>query len=154
MTDPTITPKDDTYTINIESQEYGGYTLQSCGHPIGRRTVVFQCKGVERLVIKEQYLRCSTEILEKTILNHIHELGEMPEVVRLRWCGFVKQVDGTSIECEVGSWKRQKVRFVLQGEGTPFMDISTPYEALATAWDVLEGEWCYLICKLLLMYQN
>lgn len=154
MIDPTVTRHEDAFTVNVQGQVLEGYTLRSCGHPLGRRTVVFQCEGANHLVVKEQYLRCPPEISEHTILTHIHEPGEMPGVVRVRSCEVVRRVDGSSIECGKGSQRRQKVRLLLQDTGTPFMAISTPHEALVTAWDVLEGEWCYLICKSWLMCQN
>ncbi len=154
MIDPTITCEGDTFTIEFQGQHHKGYTLQSCGQPVGRRTVIFRSKGGKAPVIKEQYLRCAAESLEKTILNRVHEPGEMPGVVRVLGSGWVKRAKGTSIECGMGLRKRQKVRFVLQDEGNPFMEITTPYDALVTAWDALEGRGCYLICKLLLTCQN
>ena len=157
MVDPTITHnKDCTFTIKIEDKNYEGYTLTSCGQPIGRRTVVFRCEGADFPVIKEQYVRCSDdEILEKTILNHVHEHKEMPGVVRVFWCGWVRRADdGPSIECGMGHRKRRKARFVLKDEGILFMEIPTPYEVLMTAWDALEGKRCYLICKWPLTCQN
>ena len=78
----------------------------------------------------------------------------MHGVVQVVLFELVKQDDGTSIECRLDSWKRKKVHFVLQDEGTLFMEITTPYEALVTVWDALEGKWYYMICKLLLMCQN
>ena len=154
MIDPTITREGGTFTIEFQGQHHKGYTLQSCGQPVGRRTVIFRSKGGKAPVIKEQYLRCAAESLEKTILNRVHEPGEMPGVVRVLGSGWVKRAKGTSIECGMGLRKRQKVRFVLQDEGNPFMEITTPYDALVTAWDALEGRGCYLICKLLLTCQN
>ena len=137
MVDPTITRKDGTFTINIEGKAYEGYTLKSCGHPIGRRTVVF------KPVIKEQYLCCpttatNTEIQENAILERIYK-PEMPGVVRVFWGGWVKRADESTVECGMGDRKRQKARLVLRDEGTLFMGILTPYDALVTAWDVLEG---------------
>ena len=142
MIDPTVTrTKDSIYTIKIEDKDYEGYRLESCGHPIGRRTVVFRCEGADFPVIKEQYVRCPVaEILEKTILSRVHEGKEVPGVVRFSWCGWVTRDDGSSIECGMGRRKRQKVRFVLRDEGTLFMEIPTPYDALVTAWDTLEGK--------------
>ena len=153
MKDPTITRNSDgTFEVKTGVRDYPRCSLQSCGHPIGRRTVIFQCHGV---VIKEQYQRCTAAAnLEKTILDRVHEDGEMPGVVRVVSFELVKRNDGTSVECGMGSRKREKVRFVLQDEGTPFMEITTPYEALVTAWDALEGKWCYMICKSPLMCQN
>ena len=146
MIDPTITlgPKGDTFTIKHGDQEYKEYTLKSCGHPIGRRTVVFQCKdpNADVPVIKEQYVHYPLvdDILEKTILDHVHKSEEMPGVVRVSWCGWVKRPDGSSVECGMGDRKRQKVRFLLKDKGTPFMEIATPYDALVAAWDALEGK--------------
>ena len=114
--------------------------------------MIFRCDGV---VIKEQYQRCTAPVdLEKTILNRVHEDGEMPGVVRVVLFELVERDDGTRVECRTDSWKCKKVRFVLQDEGTPFMGITMPYEALVTVWDALEGKWCYMICKLPLMCQN
>ena len=140
MVDPTIIRQGDTFTIRIDNEDYKGYTLKSCGHPIGRRTVVFQCGGTGVPVIKEQYLRCLSgdEILEKNILERVHDPEEMPGVVRVVRCGWVKGGNGY-IECGMDSRKRRKVRFLLRDEGNPFMEIRTPYDALVTAWDALEG---------------
>ena len=141
MVDPTITRQGDTYTIKIENKDYKGYTLKSCGHPIGRRTVVFQCEGADLPVIKEQYVRCSRgdEILEKGILERVHDPEEVPGVVRMFSCGWVKRGTGC-IECGMDGRKRRKVRFLLRDEGHPFMEIRTPYDALVAAWDALEGK--------------
>ena len=150
MIDPTVTRNSDgTCTVKTSVQDYAGCILQSYGYPTGRRTVIFRCDGV---VIKEQYQRCTAAAnLEKTILDRVHEDGDMPGVVRVGLFERVKRGDGTSVECGMDRWKREKVRFVLQDEGTSFLDITTPYEALVTVWDVLEGKWCYMICKSPLM---
>jgi hypothetical protein len=155
MIDPTITRHSDgTFTVETEDETYAGCILESCGHPVGRRTAIFRCDG-DGGVIKEQYQRGTAAAnLEKTILDRVHEGGDMPGVVRAVWCGLVTRDDGTSVECGMGSWKREKVRLVLQDQGTPFMEIATPYEALLIAWDALEGKWCYMICKSPLMCQN
>ena len=152
MIDPTVTRNSDgTFTVKTKAQVYERCILQSCGHPTGRRTVIFRCNGD---VIKEQYQRAAATDLEKNILDRAHKDGEMPGVVRVKSFELVKRDGGTSVECGMGSWKREKVRFVLQDEGTPFMEITTPYEALMTVWDVLEGKWCYMICESPLMCQN
>ena len=98
-------------------------------------------------MIKEQYLRCpitatGAEIPETTILGvaHEHGKGEMPGVVRVLWSGYVERDDGAIIECGTGGGRRQKVRVVLRDEGALFMTIPTPYHALVTAWDALEGK--------------
>lgn len=70
LIDPSVTRDEHTFAVNVGLE---GHTLRSCGHPLGRRTVVSQCEGAKRLVIKEQYLRCSAEIPEDTILRQIHE---------------------------------------------------------------------------------
>ena len=74
MVDPTITRQGDTFTIRIENEDYRGYR---------RRTVVFPCGGTGVPVIKEQYLRClpGDEILEKNILERVHDPEEMAGVV-------------------------------------------------------------------------
>lgn len=142
MIDPTITrERDGTFTIKIKDDVYKKYTLKSCGHPIGRRTVVFQREGAPVPVIKEAYLRClGPSTLEKTILDRVHEHEEMPGVVRVVWSGWVENPDGSSIECGTDGRKRRKARIALRDEGIPFMEIPTPYDVLVTAWDVLEGE--------------
>ena len=152
MIDPTVTRNTDrTFTVKTKAQTYKRCILQSCGHPIGRRTVIFRCDGV---VIKEQYQRAAAANLEKTILDRVHKDGEMPGVVRVESFELVERDDGTSVKCGMDKWKRKKVRFVLQDEGTPFMEITTPYEALVTVWDALEGKWCYMVCKSPLMCQD
>ncbi len=143
--DPTIIRKDGTFTINIKGEDYEGCTLMSCDHPIGRRTVVFQSGEPGGPVIKEQYLRrpidaTGAEIPETTILGVVHECGDMPGVVRVLWSGYLERADGTSIECGMGDRRRQKVRVVLRDAGALFMTISTPYHALVTTWDALEGK--------------
>ena len=152
MIDPTVTRNTDgTFTVKTRVQAYAGCILQSCGHPTGRRTVIFRCDGV---VIKEQWQRAAAANLEKTILDRVHKDGEMPGVVRVESFELVERDDGTSVKCGMDKWKRKKVRFVLQDEGTPFMEITTPYEALVTVWDALEGKWCYMVCKSPLMCQD
>ena len=113
--DPTVIRKDDnTLTINVEGEGYEGCTLISCGHPIGRRTVVFQSRKPSAPVIKEQYLLCpitaaEAEIPETIILGVAHEDGEaeIPSVVRVLWSGYVERADGISIECGTGGRRRQ-----------------------------------------------
>ena len=144
MMDPTIiNKKDGTFTINDNGEDYEGCTLLSCGHPIGRRTVVFRTGIFSAPVVKEQYLRlpaAGAEIPEATILGVVHGCEEMPGVVRVLKSGYVKRANGTSIECGKDGRRRQKVRIVLQDTGDLFMTIRTPYEALVTAWDALESE--------------
>jgi len=142
MVDPTIVnEKDGTFTITDNGKDYKGCTLLSCGHPIGRRTVVFDTGNPSAPIVKEQYLRChGAEIPEATILGVVHKPEEMPGVVRVLGSGYVKRANGTSIECGKGGRRRRKVRVVLQDTGDLFMTIRTPYEALVTAWDALESE--------------
>ena len=147
MMDPTVIRKKNTFTIKVADDVYDDYTLISCGDPVGRRTMVFQGSRPDAPVIKEQYLRrpinaTEAEIPEKNILDVVHARGEkeMPGVVRVRWSGYVERNDGRRIECGKDDRKRQKVRIVLQDAGALFMTISTPYDALVTAWDALEGK--------------
>jgi len=160
MTDSTITRKEHhTFAITNNEEVYTDYTIKTSAHPIGRRTVVFQNEGSPFPVIKEQYLRCpptatEAEILEHIILGWIHQPEEMPGVVRVAWCGLVRRADKTIIECGSGDRKRQKARLVLLDEGVPFTEIKSPYYALVTAWDTLEGEWPYPICDSPLTRQN
>ena len=147
MVDPTVIRKNTTFTIITPGKDYEGCELISCGYPLGRRTVVFRSRDSDAPVIKEQYLRppitaTEPEIPEKTILEMVHERGEreMPGVVRVFWSGYVERKDRRRIECGRGGWRRQKVRIVLRDAGALFMTISTPYDALVTAWDALEGK--------------
>jgi len=146
MIDPTITRKENrTFTITNHDEVDRGYTIKSSARPTGHRTVVFQNEDSPFPVIKEQCLHCpptatEAEILEHIILQQVHQPEEMPGVVRVPWCGLVKRADTSIIERGSGDRKRQKVRLVLLDEGIPFMEIRTPYDALVTAWDTLEGE--------------
>jgi hypothetical protein len=145
MVDPTVERNEDhTFTIRSNGMTYSRCTIKWSAHPTGRRTMILQHAGTRIPVIKEQYLRCpptgtGAENLECTILSGVHQPEEMPGVVRVDWSGFVERADKSNIECGSGDRKRRKVRLLLRDEGILFMDIKSPYDALVTAWDVLEG---------------
>ena len=136
MVDATTVWKDNnTFDITIGTRVYRGCKL-AWSPARGRWTSVFKTGGE---VIKSQYRNCTSEP-EAVVLEHIHTPYAFPGVVRVGEYGWVKRADGSFVEYTWKGQRRRKVVMALKDEGIPFMEIQTPYEALATIWDLLEGE--------------
>ena len=145
--------QDGAYIIDKKSP---GYKLRWTGHPIGRRTVIYMrdddagdAGDVEK-VCKDQFIHCAAtegmgkgkgkgkgEILEKTILDRIDGI---PGVVRASWCGWIKRDDSSRVVCGSDLEKCQRIQLPLKDKGTPFMEVTNPYDALVIIWDLLEGD--------------
>lgn len=135
MVDPTTEWKDNgTFTITIGTKAYPGCRL-ACSPGLERWTSVFR---TGQSVIKSQYRKLDSKP-EAEILKYIHQGPRFPGVVRVVDSVWVRRPDLAFVESGMTEVRR-KVVMALMDEGMPFMEIKTPFDALATIWDLLEGE--------------
>jgi hypothetical protein len=115
------------------------------GESIGRRTTILtRLDGESDTIIKEQFVESGRRFMEGPILEQIHKDGRFPGVVGLKsWEYVTNKKKKVSVKHKGTS--RSKTRLILDGKGTPLMDVKTPRELLMGIYDLLESEWLFLL---------
>ena len=98
-------------------------------------------------VLKDQLCRLGTRFDEHTILDAVHQRGQVP--------GVVEMVYQARIESPFLTHKREKYLTGLRQSGRPFLAIETLQQILETGFDVLEGTFTSssILCSVLTFAQ-
>jgi hypothetical protein len=83
--------------------------------------------------------------MEGPILEQIHKDGRFPGVVGLNSWNYVTNKKNEKVSVQRSGMIRSKTRLILDGKGTPLMDVKTPRELLMGIYDLLESEWLLLL---------
>ncbi|KAH9903403.1 hypothetical protein C8Q73DRAFT_635278 [Cubamyces lactineus] len=127
------------WDLTVDGEKYYGARIIFLGYPFGRRTTVFRITrlNLPPVVIKEFYLEDGRRYEEVDLLDHIHEEGYVPGVVRV-FASETVESDSTQITFSDTTETRTKQRIVFGDFGVDLEYAKTVNDLLMAVYDVLE----------------